>query len=261
MVNYKLINIIATFLTIVAYSFIIWLVIMIYKGDMKRVRHFGFDEKNSITIDLNKIPLETKAKQNSSSQKKPKIIKISSNTEKKTSSDSRDLIKKEIKDLFSTQQTQDKANETEEKSKQNQARASRLKKIDAKELFKSNDFKKTLAKKEIANIKKILNDVKKDKLKGKYDNKYMSKIQLSIMKQWQNTIGTKDGLKATVTIRIDNHGKLTYKNLKPSFNELFDQKLKEFLKQLTTQTFPRYKGRGATYIETTFTFVDKDILN
>jgi protein TonB len=147
------------------------------------------------------------------------------------------------------------ANEIEEKLKQEKARASRLKKIKAKELFKSNSVNKKDITKELMKIKKLLKD-KNNKVKGDYDDKFWSKVSSIIMPKWNQTIGTKDGLKATVIIKIDNRGRFFYRNLKLSFNNLFDTKLKQFLDSLSQEKFPPYKK--GKYIEAEFVFADKE---
>jgi len=77
------------------------------------------------------------------------------------------------------------------------------------------------------------------------------------MPKWNATISTKDGLKATVIIKIDYKGRLIYRNLKLSFNNLFDTKLKHFLDNLTKEKFPPYKK--GKFIEAEFIFADKEM--
>ena len=76
------------------------------------------------------------------------------------------------------------------------------------------------------------------------------------MSKWNRTISTQDGLSANVKIKIDGQGRLTYKILSFSNNNLFDQKLKVFLDNLEYERFPKY--RGGTSIEATFEFKDKE---
>ena len=87
-------------------------------------------------------------------------------------------------------------------------------------------------------------------------HEFWSFVSSKIMSKWQRTVSTQDGLSATVTIRIDNHGRLTYSDLKTSYNSLFDTKLKVFLDNLEYERFPSYK-QGA-YIEAEFEFTDKE---
>ena len=76
------------------------------------------------------------------------------------------------------------------------------------------------------------------------------------MQKWNTTIGTRDGLKATVILKIDKNGHLTYRNLKSSFNNIFDTKLKDFLDNLTKELLPKYKK--GNFIEAEFLFTDRE---
>jgi len=258
MVNTKLINIVSFVLAVAIYFAAIFFIVKIYHDDIKDLKKFGFDEEKSIAVNLDDILINSKVTKKNTpkvEKKSKKIKKISQNTKKKTKSDSRDIVKKSVKDLFSTTRVKKNANEIEEKLKQEKARTSRLKKIKAKELFKSSSIDKKNITKELLKIKKLLKD-KKDKVKGDYEDKYWSKVSSIIMPKWNQTIATKDGLKATVIIKIDYKGRLIYRNLKLSFNNLFDSKLKQFLDSLTREKFPPYKK--GKYTEAEFVFTDKE---
>ncbi len=258
MVNTKLINTVAAFFSIFVYLLAIGLIVFIYKGDTRDIKKFGYDEEKAVVVNLNDILINSKVNQKKAIKKskpKHKIIKVSSNHDKKSKSDSRDIVKKDIKDLFSTMRVKKNANEIEEKLKQDKARASRLKKIKAKDLFKSTSINTNKIKQELMKIKKVLKD-KKDKVKGDKDDKYAAKITSIIMPMWQSTISTKDGLKATVLIKIDKNGRFIYKILNNSFNNLFDSKLKHFLDNLTKEKFPAYKN--GKIFEAEFIFADKE---
>ncbi len=261
MVNTIKLNIVSTIFAIGVYLIILTIFIMIVSNKENKIR-YGKDINDSITIDLKELLPSNKNQKRKSikkiQKKRKKLIKISQ-SKKNSKQDSRDIKKNSIKNLFSTSRVLKNANAIEEKIKQEKTRASRLKKIKAKELFKNISINKTTDLKEkLLKIKKILNSVKKSSPKGQYDDKYISKISSIILKLWQNTIATQDGLKATVTIRIDRKGHLSYKNIKPSFNELFDTKLKHFLKEISKMKFPPYKNKSHnTYIEAEFIFTDK----
>ncbi len=264
MVNYKFINIFSTILSIIIYLLVVFFVYFISKNDIKDFKDYGYDIKKSVIIKLDDIPSLKKNKELDEKESKPKsqskkieIKKISQNDKKETKQDSRDKIESNIKNLFSTMDVDKDANEIEQKLKKEKARASRLKKLHAKELFKSHTLDDSDLKKELLKIKNIVSD-KKDssKIKGRYDEKYLAKISSIITAKWQNTIATRDGLSATAVIRIDKNGRFIYKNLKKSFNNNFDTKLKRFLDNLTNQTFPKYtKGN---YIEVELEFKDKE---
>ncbi len=261
MVNYKLINIVSTILSLTVYIFVIFLIFYIRHDDVKKLKNYGYDIKKSVIVNLDDIPKLKKIndiKKIKSAHKKQKVIKLSQNNEKKSKKDSRDIKQNSIKNLFSTMKVDKNANSIEEKLKQEKTRASRLKKLNAKELFKSDNLDNNL-KKELLQIKSIIKDKSTvSKIKGEYDEKFLSKISSIITLKWNDTIATKNGLKATVIIKIDNHGHLFYRNLKSSFNNIFDSKLKHFLDNLTKETFPKYKK--GKYIEVEFLFSDKEEL-
>jgi len=264
MVNTKLINSISLVFSILIYFTVIFLIVKIYKTDIEESKKYGFDEDKSIVVKLDDILLNTK-KPTTKKIKKPqkkvkKLVKVSPNKEKESKKDSRDIVQKNVKDLFSTMRVKKDANEIEEKLKQEKTRASRLKKQNAKELFKSVDTRENKIVKELQKIKKVLDEKEKKskeiKRKGEIKDKYISKIQSIIQAQWQETIGTKNGAKATAVIVIDRSGKvLKYKNVTSSFNELFDRKLKAFLDSLINKKFTRYKGEER-YLEIKMTFMD-----
>jgi hypothetical protein len=260
MVNTRLINIVSFIGAILFYFFIVFLVVKIYHDDLKDLKRFGYDEEKSIVVNLDDILLNSKTSQKQPSlkkEKKSKIGKVFSKRDKKTKSDSRDLIEKNVRELFSTMRVKRDANKIEEKLKEEKARASRLKKIKAKGLLKSANLNSKDITKELMKIKKILKN-KNNKVKGDYDDKFWSKISSIIMPKWNQTVGTKDGLKATVIIKIDNKGRLFYRNLKLSFNYFFDTKLKQFLDNLVREKFPPYNN--GRYIEAEFVFADKEEL-
>lgn len=264
MVNTKLINTVSLIFALIIYFLMIFLVVKMYKSDIQKTKKYGFDEDKSIVVNLDDILINSKKEQKvvkKDIRKKPKIVKISPNKTKKSKKDSRDIIQKKVKDLFSTMKVKSDANEIEEKLKQENTRASRLKKQNAKELFKSVDEKKSKLLKELQNIKKVLDEKEKKskeiKRKGEYKNKYLSKISSIIQAKWQNTIGTKNGTSAKATIIIYKDGRVSYKNVTSSFNELFDRKLKAFLEDLKKERFKKYKG-DENQLEIEIIFTDKE---
>jgi len=263
MVNIKLINRVSLIFAIIVYIFILLFVAYIYSHDKSNPKKYGFDEEKSVVVNLDDVLLNTKSHKNKAEKKKkvkPKIIKVSDN-KKKSRHDSRDVIEKKVKDLFSTMKVKKDANEIEERLKQEQSRASRLKKQNAKELFKSLENKNSKVLKELQKIKKVLDEKDKKnkeiKRKGEYKDKYLSKISSIIQAKWQNTIATKNGTSAKATIIIYKNGRVSYKNVTSSFNELFDRKLKAFLEDLKKQKFKKYKG-DEKYLEIEITFSDKE---
>lgn len=259
MANTKLINYTATFVSVGLYILILLFVIKISSEDIKKLKNFGYDIEKSVIVNLNNLP-EAKEEivKKTEPTKKPKIIKISENIEKDTKKDSRDIVEKDAKNLFSTMKVdKKKANEVEQKIKQEKTRSSRLKKQSAKELFKSSSLDKTKVKKELLKIQKMLSkSSKKTMIQGKDDDKYFAKVSSIILQKWNATISTKDGLKATVILKIDKNGRLTYRNLKLSFNNIFDSKLKDFLDSLSKDLLPKYTG--GNFIEAEFLFTDRE---
>ncbi len=178
--------------------------------------------------------------------------------------ESRDIEAKSAKDLFSTVRTDKYQKAMQEKIKQEKARASRLKKQKAKQARKKALEAKKRREKEAKKRRKaqqmleelqISQTTSRHRKKGE-DDKFWSFVSDKIMSKWQRTISTQNDLHATVVIRIDNRGKLTYHNLKSSYNSLFDTKLKVFLDNLEYTRFPAYKD--GPYIEAEFEFKDKE---
>ncbi len=174
--------------------------------------------------------------------------------------DSRDKTAKSAKDLFSTIRTDAFKKAMEEKRKQEAARASRLKKRKAEEARKrAEELKRRRAQARRAQqlIEQIQqrSQARAHKKRGE-EHDFWSPVANKIMAKWNRTISTQDGLKADVRIRIDNHGRLTYRILRLSDNDLFNTKLKVFLDNLAYERFPAYKK--GSYIEATFEFADKE---
>ena len=151
-----------------------------------------------------------------------------------------------------------------EKRKQEEARASRLKKQKAQKAKKKADAKR---KKEAKRRKKKAQEAQKlveqmqistptSHKKSGENHEFWSFVSNKIMSKWQRTVSTQDGLSATVTIRINNQGRLSYSDLQSSYNSLFDTKLKVFLDNLEYERFPSYKQ--GSFIEAEFEFTDKE---
>ena len=104
-----------------------------------------------------------------------------------------------------------------------------VKKNDAKKLVDALTFQKQ------SNITSVKNGVV-DKFRGE--------VTQILDKNWQNTIDTVSGNKATVMITIDNFGKFSYKIEKLSYNNEFNSKLLDFLEQMRDKKFPPYSEGG-----------------
>jgi membrane protein involved in colicin uptake len=181
--------------------------------------------------------------------------------------ESRDKVRKTAKDLFSTVRTDKYQKAMEEKRKQAEARASRLKKQKAQQARKRAEAQERKRKaeakrraREAKKAQKLLEELERAQATSKHkksgeEHEFWSFVSNKIMAKWNRTIATQDGLKGYATIRIDNKGRLSYSNLKLSGNSLFDTKLKVFLDNLEYTRFPPYKG--GPYIEAVFEFKDQ----
>jgi hypothetical protein len=187
--------------------------------------------------------------------------------EAKKEQESRDRETRSAKDLFSTLRVDDYKKEMAEKRKQEKARASRLKKQKAKKAKKAAKKRKAKLAKEKKRrqaearaaqelIEQMQISTPSNNKKSGEKHEFWSFVSSKIMSKWQRTVSTQDGLSATVTIRIDSQGRLTYSDLKSSYNSLFDTKLKVFLDNLEYERFPSYKD--GPFIEAEFEFTDKE---
>ncbi len=181
----------------------------------------------------------------------------------KVKEDARDKEAKSAKDLFSTLRTDDYKKVMSERQKQEEARASRLEKQKAQKIKKEAEKKKRKEQQKKAEAREARKAVEQMQIstpssskKSGEKHEFWSFVSDKIMAKWQRTISTQDGLLATVVIRIDNRGKLSYSDLQSSNNSMFDTKLKVFLDNLEYDRFPSYKkGR---FIEAQFEFTDKE---
>ena len=176
---------------------------------------------------------------------------------KEKAQESRDLEAKSAKDLFSTIRVKNYDKVIEERQKEDSARASRLAKQKAAKQKKAKE-KKAKAKALMA-AKALMKDIQTSttsshKKRGEKDD-FWSPVSSKIMAKWNRTISTQDGLMATVKIRIDKTGKLSFRIKRLSNNSLFDTKLKIFLENLEYERFPKY--RGGAFIEANFEFKDQ----
>ncbi|WP_331775574.1 TonB C-terminal domain-containing protein [Sulfurospirillum sp. 1612] len=117
-----------------------------------------------------------------------------------------------------------------------------VKKNDAKKLVDALTFEKQ------SNIKSVKNGVV-DKFRGT--------VTQILDTNWQNTIDTVSGNKATVMISIDNLGNFSYKIEKLSYNDEFNAKLLDFLEEMKDKEFPPYTEGGIFKLPVIF----KDIRN
>ena len=289
--SYKFISLIIAVGIYIAVLFAIYYAIV---EDEKKKKDYGFNVEDAIVVNIDTLIKEKPKPVEKPAEKKPpppliqRAVPIQQPEEKKPDikksvpiekvpekqeeppskeKESRAKMAKSAKDLFSTVRTDKYKKAMEEKRKEREARASRLKKQEAEKARKRAAAKRKArekARKEAARkakeAQKLLEELQvtqtasKHRKKGE-EHKFWSFISNKIMGKWNRTVATQDGLTGYATIRIDNRGKLTYKNLKLSGNSLFDTKLKVFLDNLEYERFPAYKD--GPYIEAVFEFKDQ----
>ncbi len=289
MAEKNLYKIIASFVAIFIYLFLILAVISFIKEEAKFKKDYGFNVEDAIVVNIDSLikdkpkPIEKlKIEPITKPVIKPIILPpdpepipeppkpkakpqpIVSPPELVVEKESRDKEAKTAKDLFSTLRVDDYKKAMEEKQKQAAAKASRLKKQKAEKAKKKAEAKREKEKqrkiKQAQEAKRVVEQMQistaTSQKKSGEKHEFWSFVSNKIMSKWQRTVSTQDGLSATVTIRIDNQGRLTYSDLQSSYNPLFDTKLKVFLDNLEYERFPSYKQ--GSFIEAEFEFTDKE---
>lgn len=290
--SYKLIGLIVA---VALYIAILGLLYYAVFEDASKKKDYGYNVEDAIVVDIDTL-IKEKPKPVQKPKPKPKAVQmpvrampitppsppapkplpkeppkrvekvpaVAEQTQPKK--ESRAKMAKSAKDLFSTVRTDKYKKAEEEKQKQREARASRLKKQQAEVARKKRLAKKKAQERakrraeKKRQAQKLLQELdmaqssSKHRKKGE-EHKFWSFVSDKIMGKWNRTVATQDGLKGYATIRIDNRGRLTYKNLKLSGNSLFDTKLKVFLDNLEYERFPAYKE--GPYIEAVFEFKDQ----
>lgn len=287
MAERNLYKVIALFVAIFTYIFLAFSIVSYFKEENRLKKDFGFNVEEAIVVNIDSLlpdkpkPIEKLEPQPiqkptpvtnpeptppKPEEKVPPIIlppdpEPAPKEEEKVEKESRDKEAKSAKDLFSTVRTDDYKQALEEKQKQDAARASRLAAQKAEEARKKAEEKRQKERQAEANraqqlIQEMQIATPTSQQKSGEKHEFWSFVSSKIMAKWNRTVATQDGLSATVVIRIDNRGRLTYKNLKSSYNSLFDTKLKVFLDNLEYDRFPSYKH--GPYIEAEFEFTDKE---
>jgi len=289
MADKNLYKIFALIFAIFVYILLIFSVVTILHESAKLKKDYGFNVEDAIVVNIDSLvkdepkPIEKQKPEPivlppdpepipESEPPKPEPIVLppdpepipeeEEKPEESVEKESRDKEAKTAKDLFSTLRVDEYKKAMEDKRKEIEAKASRLKKQKAEKARKKAEAKrrKERARKKALEAQKIVQQMQistpSSHKKSGEKHEFWSFVSNKIMSKWQRTVSTQDGLSATVTIRIDNHGRLTYSDLKSSYNSLFDTKLKVFLDNLEYERFPSYK-HGA-YIEAEFEFTDKE---
>jgi len=236
------------------YSLIIGTILFYFYHERVSPKTYSYHKKDILEITI----VEKREKPKQEEPKKLPVQELQKEVEKKEEekkpkddSPSRDKVEKEnLKSLFSTVKTDDYKKIAEEKLVSHKAKASRLK----KQIKEKSSKKKKKILKLIKNLELSHNVTGRSSKKGEY-NEYIGKIQEIIDLKWQETAQTLPGNKANVLIKIDKYGRFSYKIEKLSYNNAFNNKLKEFLENLKYNKFPPYKkGR---YIEIKIQFKDE----
>ncbi len=273
MAEKNLYKLIASLIAIFTYLFLLYSVVSYMKNGPKIKKDYGFNVKDAIVVNIDSL-LKEKPKPIKKTTPKPQPLKDidlqpkeipdlekiqETKEEEKPVKDSRDKTAKRAKDLFSTVRTDKYTKAMQQRQKQEEARASRLKKQKAQKAKKKALAKKEKAKKRVK-ARELIEQMQVSKpapaQKSGEQHAFWSFVSNKIMAKWQRTIATHDGLSSTVVIRIDNQGRLSYKDLTNSGNSLFDTKLKTFLDNLEFTRFPSYKE--GSFIEAEFEFTDKE---
>ena len=292
MAEKRLYKIVAAFAAIFIYLFFVYMLVDFVKSNKQFIQDFGYNVDDAIVVELSApvndkpvhkpvdkpkptpvpIPqpkhivqpiifppdpevLPEPIKEITPTQEVKEVIKEIEKEEKKLvqeEEESRDLIAKSAKDLFSTIRTEKYDKVLDERQKQDEARASRLKKQKAKQARKKEESKRRREKKAkaLAAAKAAMRDIEQASAashkKSGVEDAFWSPVSSRIQALWNRTIQTQDGLNADVQITIDSKGRLRYRIKRLSNNQQFDQKLHIFLQNLEYENFPKYRGGGST---------------
>ncbi len=288
MVEKRIYKIIASIGAVFIYLFFAYLLVDFIKDHKNVIVNFGYNVEDAIVVELDtpeaqkpvikkeekkitpkppakeaiKPPLpETKPIQK---QEEKKPLEKIEEAPKQIKKESRDIVAKSAKDLFSTVRTKKYDKIIEERHKQDAARASRLKKQKAEQKRQKEIEERARKRKEKAlrKMREAMQSLESSSAashkKSGVEDAFWSPVSNRIASLWERTIRTQAGLSAEVRIRIDNTGRLSYRIKRLSNNRLFDQKLQTFLENLEYETFPRYKH--GKYTEKDILFQEEESL-
>ena len=171
--------------------------------------------------------------------KKPveKPLEKPKNEEKKVASSPKETVKSQsLRGLFEDINTSKLKPEAKEQKKDHKqpTRIKPNKEEETKE--KSENTASKIANSLNFSEQKHLTDMKKA---GEYDP-FIGKVQEILEENWQKTVDTENGNVAKVIIKVSNQGIFSYKIVSLSYNNDFNTKLKEFLKSMESEEFPKY---------------------
>lgn len=232
------------------YFCILLVLISFIQDQNQKIQKFTASKKNLLNVTLvqrDKTPI-----------KKKKIVK-----EKKT------IVKKEIP------KTQKKVSRASSKTQPKQSLKSLFKDINVEKLQKPTQkqerkVRKKIVKKEVQEVTKVEKKASKiaQALKfeeqenliitqkdGVYDE-FRGKITDILEQNWQKTIDTVSGNKATVIIGVNKFGNFSYTIETLSYNDDFNAKLRDFLNSMKDIEFPPYQKGEIFHMKVVF----KDLL-
>ena len=156
--------------------------------------------------------------------------------EKKTASSPKEAVKStSLRGLFEDINTSKLPPDAKEQKK-DQTPKTRVKPNQEETKQKSEDVASKIANSLNFAEQKHLIDTKRD---GKFDP-FNGKVQEILEENWQKTVDTESGNVAKVLIKVSDKGAFSYKIVSLSYNNDFNTKLKEFLKTMEGEEFPKY---------------------
>ncbi len=292
MVDKRLYTIIASFGAIFIYLFFVYALVDYVKNSEKVIQDFGYDVDDAVVVELvapeNEKPVEKEVEKPKPApipkpvtpviqtppepEVKPEPIVLPPEPEPievpkkvipepieepKVEQESRDIVAKSAKDLFSTVRTDKYDKVMDERRKEDASRASRLKKQKAKQRKQQAQQRKKALEVARAAMQTLDSSSAASHKKSGSEDSFWSPVTNRIQAMWTRTIQTQPGLSAVVKITIDDQGRLRYRIKRLSNNSLFNKKLQIFLQNLEYESFPKYKGGESTSAVTTFADIEK----
>ena len=239
------------FFSIAFYIATLFSIFYYISSEKKELKRYSKKKENILEITIvekksvkRALPKKERVKKKVAKTLKKSVVKKSTQKPKKISIDAKSLFK-DINISAFKEKVQPKA------------------KNEYKSRLKESTFKKPepVEKKKIKSAQKIVKDLsiveQKPMVsykKGEY-NEYMGEVTEILDSEWQQTLNTVSGSYADILVRIDNKGVFSFKIDKLSYNDSFNSKLKDFLLNMSSKSFPPFPH--GEYIEFLVTFRDE----
>lgn len=194
---------------------------------------------------------EERKKSQTDQPKEIKPVAKPSEEEKKASSAKEAPKSVSLQGLFNKIDTSKLPQDVKEQKK-DQTQKTRLKPNQETPTQKVQDAGSKIANSLNFSEQKHLIDTKRD---GVYDP-FIGKIQEILEENWQKTVDTESGNVAKVIVKVNDKGNFSYKIVSLSYNNDFNNKLKEFLKEMERTNFPPFEKGPLFEMQVEF----KDIL-